>query len=311
MDLGAELLALLIVVLVKGAVLVLGSWLLLRLYQASYAKGHVRRLWLLLPDRDRPEVKLLWWSLVCFFVSELTCGVEVYILFQSSVVLSTVHAVSSAVGMGIFALGAYRFVDKKFIAYGQKRCLLNRVCMGCPVVGGGRCKFSLISLLGATFVGLMTFAPMCASTAQLSAHPERYILPFPALNRWYDGELVPWLQLHIPGYERSGIAYVIPESILVLEWKILPGIVLGLCVCAVVMMRLRKQVQGVHVFVFATGMLCYSYFQLILYRGVDDLLLGSLGHEVAEFWFLVMVVELLRRIFPPLKEQKCVVDEIN
>jgi hypothetical protein len=50
---------------------------------------------------------------------------------------------------------------------------------------------------------------------------------------------------------------------------------------------------------FSAGLLCYSYFELVLYRGTGDVFIGSLGHELGELWFVLITAEFLRRTFPP------------
>lgn len=295
MDLGSALMALLIGVVFKGAVIGVGGWLLLRLYGATY--GQPRRLWLLLPTESVPEIRILWWSLLLFFFSELTCGIEIYVLFRSNPVLGAFHALTSAAGMGLFALGFYRFLDRKLLRFGGNGCLVNRICRGCPVLEGMRCKFRLATLLLATFVAMATAAPMFASTARMTADTRRYMLPVPAWNAFYDERIVPWLMAHYP-YQPSGAAYFIPSSVLGIEYRMLPALALALEIGAIVLLLRDVLGAGVRMLVGGLGVLCYSYFELVLYRGTGDVILGSLGHEMAEFWFLVFTAELLRRSFP-------------
>lgn len=295
MDLGAALVALLIALVVKLGVIALATRLLLRLYRVAY-RGNGRP-WLLLPKQDLPEIRVLWWSLVLFGVSELTCGVEVYVLFRSSPLMSGLHSVTSGLGMALFALGLYLLLDRKLIRFGGPACLVNRICRGCTMEREG-CRFRSLMLLGGTLVALAGVAPLFAPTSRMDADTARYLLPFPALNAWYDGRVVPWLLANVPGYQPSGVAYYLPQSMLQIEFRIVPAAAIALALLGIACARGGRERLGIRLMVFAVGLLCYTYFELALYRVTGDVLLGSLGHEVAELWFLIATAELLRQIFP-------------
>jgi len=296
MDLGAALMALLISAGVKLGVLILGGRLVLRLYRAR-SPERPARLWILLPDRDAREIRVLWWSLVLFFASELTCGVEVYVLFQSNDYLSGFHGVVSATAMGLFALGLYLLFDGHIMRYGGKGCGMNAFCRGCTIRGDEGCKYTHLIVLAATFVALAAVYPMFVSTDRLVADTSRYILPFESLNAWYEQAIVPWLQQNVHNYDPTGHAYFIRESTMILEFRVLPAIAVVAAVAAIVLLRTRRERAGVEVLAFAAGFLCYPYFELVLYKTTDDVILGSLGHEVGEFWFLLAAAELLRVTF--------------
>lgn len=296
MALGAALLGLVIVYVVKIAVIVVAARLLLRVYRAAYTRPP-GRLWLLLPEEDLPEVRVLWWSLLLFAASELTCGVEVYILLRSSRVLGAAHAFTSAAGMGLFAVGLFAFLDRKLLAWRARGCIGNRLCDGCPALAGKPCRYHALLQLGTTFVALAAIPPLFAPTSDLAAEPRRYLLPFPALNRWFDDSFVPWAQSLVPSYDPSGAAYYIRGSTLVIEYRVLPLVALGLAVVAIATARAGREARAVRLALFAAGVLAYSYFELCLYTVTGDALLGSLGHEVVEFWFLIATAEFLSRTF--------------
>lgn len=297
MDLGAALLALLIGLVVKVAVLILGARLLLAMSRAQRDRPPAR-LWMMLPQSGAPEIRLIWWSLVLFYVSELTCGIEVYVLFRSNPWISSVHALTSATGMGLFALGIYRWFDRTVLRFRERGCTLNRICKGCTIGSTGECRFRAVLLAGAAFVALAAIFPVFVSTERLNADPTRYLLPFESLNAWYDTSVVPWLIANMPGYEPSGIAYFIHEAVMVVEFRVLPAIALLLSVGGFLAIRAGREAEGLHVVIFAAGWLSYSYFEMVLYAATDDVLIGSLGHEVAEFWFLVGLALFLRTVFP-------------
>ncbi len=298
MDLGSALMAVAISLVFKLMVLGLGARLLLRMYRAQRPE-QPSRMWIMLPDEPTPEVRILWWSLVLFYVSELTCGIEIYVLFQSNAYLEGVHGVCSALGMGLFALGAYLVFDKRMLRFTSRRCALRGVCRGCTVEDEEGCRFNHLLVLVATFVALAALFPLRVSTEQLNADPSVYILPFESLNAWWDATLVPWLQANIASYSPSGTAYFIPHSVLTLEFVALPLVAFAVSVAAIFRLRRRELKQGTKLLVFAAGVLCYCYFELLIYKTTADIIFGSLVHELAELWFLLAAAELLRVTFRP------------
>lgn len=296
MDLGAAILGLLVALVVKVAVMWLGLRMLLRLYGVTAATPP-KRLWLLLPERNLPELRVLWWSLVLFVVSEFTCGIEIYILLRSSPILTGIHGVTSGAGMALFALGAWMWLDRELVRYGAPACLFNRICHGCTIHDEVRCKVLRVMLFGGTLVALASLGPLFAPIERLSAVPARYALPFESLNEWYDGVVIPWLSAHIDGYDPSGEAYALPASMSVLEFRVLPLIALALAVAGLTLMQRRREELGARFVVMAAGLLAYVYFELVLYRATGDVLIGSLGHELGELLFLLTVAEALRRAY--------------
>lgn len=296
MDLGAALISLVTVGVVKLAVMTIAGGLLVKLYGTVYGT-RTRRLWLLLPDARVPEIRWLWWALLLFAVSELTCGVEIWVLFRSSATLGIIHSFSSALGMGLFVFAAYAYLDKKLFGFAARACIGNRICRSCPVREGAACNYRSLLQLVASFVGLAAVPPLFASTAELSAEPRKYLLPFPSLNAWYDDRFSPWLQSVYPGNDPSGVAYSIPSAVQIVDFRVLPAIVLGLSVIAIALLQRRREKSAVLVQAFAVGVLAYAYCELVLYRATGDVLLGSLAHEVVEFWFLLLTAEFLVRTF--------------
>lgn len=294
MDLGASLLALLDLVVFKAAVMGLGGWLLLRLYRVRRpAEG--RRLWLLVPQAEQPSLRVLWWSLVFFAASELSCGIEVYVLMQSNQWLTGFHALVSATGMALFALGAYQLLDARVIRFGRTGCAINRFCRGCTIEQPEGCKLRTLMLLLGTLLVLAALPPLFASTAELHAIPQRYLLPFPQLNGWYDGTVVPWIQATFPGTESTGSAYFLPTSMLFLEFRVIPLAGMGLALAGVAALLLGRDRLGPKLLLLAAGPLAYTYFELVVYVVIGEVILGSLAHEVGEFWFMLATVEFLRR----------------
>jgi hypothetical protein len=302
MDLGAILIALFTVGVVKLSVMFLAARLVLKLYSASYLSHKSEKLWLLIPDEDLPEVRVLWWSLVLFAFSELACGVEVYIILQSNPVVASVHAITSGVGTAFFAYGMYLFVDRKFLHYGADRCLANRICKGCTISDPSGCKFRVTLLMVATLLVMASWAAFLAPTDRIYADMKNWALPFSSLNAWFDSTVVPWLLANVPSYDPTGKAFFIPHAELWVEFRLLPGIALLMGVGAIGLILKAREHIGIKMMVAAGGLLGYVFLEIFLYGTTQDALIGSLGHELVELWFLLTTAEFLIRVYHPPEE---------
>lgn len=296
MDLGAALLALLIAFVVKVPVMALSGWLVWSIERGRRLEDR-ERLWLRLPDAPLPEVRALRAGLILFALSELTCGIEVYVLARSSPVIACAHDALSATGMATFSLGALLWADAHLLRWGERGCLMNRaLCRGCTVREAAGCKLRPLHAYAATFVALAALVPLFAPTDRLPADPRRWALPFASWNAWYDATVVPWLQAS--GFQTGGAAFYVPESALVLTWRLTPLLALALAVAAFLFTRARREAPAQRLLAVAVGLLAFSYLELVLLATTRDPLLGGLGHEVAELWFLLATAELLRRAYP-------------
>ncbi|HYW80374.1 MAG TPA: hypothetical protein VE890_12390, partial [Thermoguttaceae bacterium] len=97
MDLGAVLMGLLTALVVKVAVIGLMAVLLVRLLRISHLR--TEKLWLRIPSEHRPRLRVLSWGLILFALSELACGMEIYVLSGSNAVLACLHSLASAAAM--------------------------------------------------------------------------------------------------------------------------------------------------------------------------------------------------------------------
>lgn len=297
MDLGAAVLALIMAFVVKVPVMAVSGWLVWSVERGRRLKDK-EKLWLLLPAEPLPELGALRAGLVLFALSELTCGIEVYVLARSSPWISGAHALLSAAGMAAFALGALRWADRKVLRWGAPGCLMNRaLCRGCTVREAQGCKLRALHCYVAVFVALAALLPLFAPTARMNAEPRRWALPFTGWNAWYDAAVVPWLARN--GYDTSGTAFHLPASMLTLEWRVLPLLALAIAGVAFHLARTRREGRAQPLLAVAAGLLAYSYLELLLFAATRDPIIGGLGHEVAELWFLLVTAELLRRAYPP------------
>lgn len=293
MQLGAALISILDGLIVKGVVMLLSAWLLVKLWLSLRPRPAVPA-WLSLSPADARELRVLVASLVVFATSELACTVDMLLLGESRL-MDGLHSITSALGTGLFALWLVRYVDRKIVRFGEAGCVINRVCKGCTFAHAERCKVLNVALLVAAFVACLAILPLFVSTAPIAVDPNRYALPFESLNAWYDAVIVPWQRARMPRFDPGD--YQMPASTLVLEMRVIPLAAGALAVASLALMKGRRESLGLRVLGFAAGMLAYCYLEVALFAATRDPIIGSLGHELAELWFLVVTIETLRRGF--------------
>jgi hypothetical protein len=296
MDLGAALVGMFTVGVIKLAVMALTARLLYLLRRALRPGSAARRFSLVARDAPR-EMGWLFASLALFAVSELACAAEIWILARSSPLLGILHSVTSAAGMGLFALALYAYADRELLSFTGRACAGHRVCRGCPVREGLACRYAGLLQLAAAFVACAAVPPLLASTAPMAGDPRRYALPFAAWNAWYDDTARPLLARL--GHDASGASFDLSAAVQITDYRVLPALSALLAAVAFAHLRLRREARGVLVLAFAGGALAYSYCELVLNRATGDIIFGSLGHEIAELGFILFTGHLLDRTFTP------------
>lgn len=291
MDFGALILTVVVLGFIKLFVLFFSVRIVYRLYGSVYQE-HPKKLWYLLPKENVLEIRILWWSLVLFFFSEAFCGVETYILFQSSPYFGALHSFSASLGMGLFCLGMYIFLEKRLVQYGQNRCMMNRLCRDCSKIKNVECKMKIPILLIASMCLLVVVPLFFASTEIMEVNSSRFVLPFPAMNEWFE-----LFKTSRTNYKPLNTVFFLPTSTQIIDYRIIPAIAGFFVVIGLFFVRGDREKIGLGFVSFGAGLLSYSYLQFITLRGTGDLLLGSFGHEIAEFWFLLFIAEFLKRIF--------------
>jgi hypothetical protein len=299
MDLGAALVGMFTVGVIKLAVMALTArllYLLRRALRGAPSGGGARRFSLVARDAPR-EMGWLFASLALFAVSELACAAEIWILARSSPILGILHSVSSAAGMGLFALALYAYADREILSFTGRACAGHRVCRGCPVREGLTCRYAGLLQLAAAFVACAAVPPLLSSTAPMAGDPRRYALPFAAWNAWYDDTARPLLARL--GHDAAGASFDLSAAVQITDYRVLPALSALLAGVALVHLRLRREARGVLVLAFAGGALAYPYCELVLNRATGDVIFGSLAHEIAELGFILFTGHLLERTFTP------------
>lgn len=298
MDLGSALLGLFSAVVVKGGVMVVGLWLLLKLGKAVLPSQPAAS-WVNVPEDYRSEMKVVFWGLILFYIAELGCGLAILSLAcPGAEVFDVIHSVVSGVGMSVFGLGMYLYLDKKILHYGDKMCLANRICRGCTIGEASGCKFHAFIILLALFIAMVALLAFWIPTDRVNLDPARVALPVESWNAWYDRVMVPYFRANVPGYEPGGKAYFIPESILFIEFRVIPAMAFLTLIVSIPFLLKRRDEIALKLLILSIGFLGYAYLEIVVYRGTNDALLGSLAHEAAELWFLITLVVFLRLAFP-------------
>ena len=164
MDLGATLMGLLIVVVIKVLVMVLPAVLLIRLLKVSHSDTD--KLWLLIPPQHRSRLRILIWGLILFAVSELACGVEIYVVTRSNALLACLHSITSFAAMGLTAVGLLQLFDWKYLHFVDTAspCIAVKTCGECTKRQSGVCRFSALLPIAAGLLILMSLPVFFAAS---------------------------------------------------------------------------------------------------------------------------------------------------
>lgn len=304
MDFGAILLGFFVAFVIKIFVMVLGGVFLLRIYRVTSSGG--KKPWLIIPEENRKRFKILMVGLFFFFIAEFSCGIEMYILTRSNVYCSCFHGIASALSMALCTVGFFQLFDWKYfhIVDRSKACIASKTCGVCSKRKDGICQYRPLLFLSATLLFCMATPIFFASTDRIVADPRPYALPFESWNTWYDHSLIPWINKNLPNVVTDSSAFYLPEGMLILEFQMLPAIGMVLALGSIILLWFGREDQGIFFILLSTGVLSYSYFEVISYGLTRDAYFGSLVHEGGEFLFLVMAMEILLKMFPPPKEKK-------
>ncbi|MBF0363774.1 MAG: hypothetical protein HQK49_22330 [Oligoflexia bacterium] len=243
---------------------------------------------------------IIFYSLLMFSASELSCAIETYVLMHSHYIGRIIHSICSSMGMATFSVGIYMLVDQRLVHFGLKRCTMLQVCKSCTLNkdaghNSGRCRFSTIILLGSILLCFLCIPPFFASTEPMYINSSNYILPFESLNNWFDQTFIPFVSQFTP-YKSLSASMILTTAPQILDYRIAPTITFILTFIGIILFlsnSFSKQSKGVYFIVFASGIIAYSYYQLILYRITNDILVEALGHEVGELLYLIVLTKLL------------------
>ncbi len=298
MDLGAVLIGLLTAMIVKVAVVVSTAVLLVRLLKVSHSDAG--QLWLLIPREHRPRFRVLSGGLALFAASELTCGIEVYVISGSNAILACLHSITSAAGMGLTAVGLLKIFDWKYfhLVDTSSPCIAARTCETCTKRQSGICRYRPLLCTMAALLMLVTVPVFFVSTERIDAHPGLYVLPFESLNEWYDDLIATRREANAAADPVDMTAFYLPEEMLSLEFRILPVLGVLLAGVSIACFLGNREDEGITMLLFAAGSQAYVYFEVMIYGITRRPILGFFLHECGEVLFLVMVGILLPRMFP-------------
>lgn len=299
MQFGATILAYIVAGILKPIVMVFSFALVCRMY-LEYRSNKETTRWLRIEDDQRRVFKIILFSLVLFVFSELFCAIETYVLMNSDCTFQLLHSITSATGIGVFAVAMYMLLNVQVIRFGTSRCVMRPVCHGCSYEGGAECQFAPIFILVSLFLVMVAVLPIFAPTTEMVANPVRFALQSEQANSWYEQTFLPWMMSVWPRYRPIGEAVYLPHWPQVLDYRVYPSISIALILSGLILFRRREltsKSEGIYLIMFAAGLLGYTYYQLILQRGTNDVLIAALGHEIGELFFLVILAKLLKLFF--------------
>lgn len=299
MEFGATIMGYLCAGILKPIVMIFAGGLLVRMIR-SYRQEATADAWLRITADQKPVYRILLVSLVFFALSELFCAFETYVLLCSDAKWQIMHSLTSGISMGLFAVGLFMLLDERLVHFGEGTCCMKPVCGGCPKITKGHCTVEPFVVLGCLLLVLMAIPPLFASTAQMTANPSLYVLPADGLNNWYDHTVMPWMMSVCPRYRPLGEVVFVTALPQAFDYQLLPVVSMALTLAGWLLFRSGKrvtQMRGLYLVVFASGLLGYTYYQLVLQRAMGDLLIAAIGHEVGELFFLFILVKMLTVFF--------------
>lgn len=295
MYLGAFLAGLFSIVVFKISVMILLGWLLWRV-----GVGVADRKGASLQALGRAEYgvagKFMFWGLLSFFVSEVTCGIEVYILLGPNPYFRLAHSFSSAVGAGLLIYGLFVMLDRRALHYFDegRACFLIPICKDCPKRNGKDCKFHPAYFWGMCIMVLAGVPLLFIPVRELVADPAVTALPFDSLNNFFDEKIVPFMQRWLPHWRKETMYFVLPKELTLAEFRIVPIASMLLGTGAVVLSFWKKYARISFLLAcLSAGPLAYAYLEAVCYHIIPQVYLGSIAHEVAELLGLVLLRSVL------------------
>ncbi len=298
MDLGSALVSLLIAMVIKIFVMIIATRLVLILMGAIRSKNYLKTEITLEPS-EVFEIKILFYSLLLFWISELVCGIEMYIILRTHYLLKIIHVFSSAFGMGLFLIGIFLIFDKRtlHIFHQNKPCFATSICKACTYRQGDKCSLELMYKFMLVMLFIATIPIFFASTEVQFADLAKYKLPFDSLNNYYDTVIIPFIQKIYPDYRPGGRELYVPYAQVLSEYRIIPVLTIILCLSAGILLYLKRFLYSICTALFAVGIIFFSYFQMLTNYLTQDSLLGALMHEITELWFLLLTIEILKKLY--------------
>jgi hypothetical protein len=297
--LGAFVLGLLSVGILKPMVTLLAAWLLGRVCAAGRAARKPPLGALASPAHAEARVALAA-GLAAFLVSELTCAVEIYILLEPHRILRPVHAYSSALGAALLLYGVALALDGQVIHYFStaRPCVFTRSCGVCTLRAGGACKYRHAFVWGLCLVAVMAVPVLFAPVHELLADPAAVALPFPTVNAAFDQKAVPFLEACLPRWTPERMIFSVPREMTLAEFRHIPLVAAVLALAAVALSSVRKWERAAFlVACLAAGGLAYSYLEVAVYALIPHVYIGQLGHETAEILGLALLWCVLHELF--------------
>jgi len=282
----------------KTGVTLLAIWLLWKVHQGKRG-GRKAPLRALARTEYGPTGQILWWGLLACVVSELSCGIEIYILFGPNATLKFVHSYSSAVGAALLLYGTLMALDCRVFHYfdESRACAFLGVCKSCPKREGRTCKFHATFFWVLCFLVAMAVPILCIPVQELVADPATIALPSESLNGFFDREVVPLLQRFIPHWRQGTLCFVVPKAMTLAEFRHIPiaSIVFGVAALVLSLGR-RREKLSFFLACLAVGPLMYAYMEAALFTFVPHVYFSALGHETLEILGLAALRSVLYEV---------------
>lgn len=240
--------------------------------------------------------KFIFCGILSFVVSELTCGLEVYILLAPHPCMRLAHSISSALGAGLLMYGVFVMFDRRALHYFDqgRACFLIPICKDCPRRNRESCKFHAGYFWGMCFVVLAAIPLLFIPVRELVADPADIALPYESLNTFFDEKVVPLMKSVFGHWEKESMYFVLPRELTLAEFRYIPlaSIVLGI---GAIVLSFGKRYARVSFLLacLSAGPLAYGYLEAVCYHIIPQVYIGSIAHELAELLGLISLWSVL------------------
>lgn len=300
MNLGAALIGITTAFVLKVLVLGLSAKLLYEAFRGLW-EGKGRKELALADAMPRIPGRFVKAGLVLFMLGEVGCGIEIYLLWRPSELLKILHSMVSPLAVGCLLYGISLYFDQRVLhALGESEapCALQGICGVCKRRGGERCQYQPVFFWSMLLLAVAFLPLFYIRVRTLVADPADHVLPFPALNHWYDTVWAPWIERFLPGCATYRLRFEYPPVMTAVEFRWLPvlGFISSLGAATLSFVR-RRDSLSLGLACLAGGALSYCYVEAALFEILPYPYLSAFGHELVEVLGLVSIRAFMNGTF--------------
>jgi len=111
--------------------------------------------------RKEPDLSAIRWSMLCFFVGEAFCFLNVMVFFEDSMLLEHLHSVGMVLSLGCASYALFEGLDRRLIHFSDNsRCAVTGLCRVCDKRTPTVCALRRLFLLLIPATALLAAIPL-------------------------------------------------------------------------------------------------------------------------------------------------------